>query len=285
MKRSTRKKVRGGKKIGEGSFGTVYAPPLKCKGEAKTFGEGYVSKILSAEDLKEEYEASLLVRAMDPEGAWSITAEEACDLNAEQTNANYVQNSFTQQIIFKHGGINLFDLLLKEGVSGRAEIYAKGYNDAGDEDPSSFKKLNPERLSTFIFAVKNALPAIERLNEKYIHGDLHLGNIIFDGHSSKLIDFASIRPVETLIAKETAYVEKCINADCGLYQYRAVIGKDFALIDDIRSVWQDVYKIVNSDWVFSTFPGRFNGWVEKYKHLTNGGFRSDYLLSLYHLPA
>lgn len=284
MKRSTRK-IRGGKKIGEGSFGKVFAPPLKCSNASKTFGEGYVSKIIRAEHVKQEYETSILIRAMDPEGAWSVTAEDICNINEEQENANYVKNSETEQIIFKHGGINLFDLLLKEGFSGRAEIYANGANDEGQEDPSSFKKLNPERLSTFIFAVKNALPAIEQLNEKYVHGDLHLGNIIFDGRSSKLIDFASIKPVEPMIAKEMSNMEKCINPQCHLYSLIKVIARDFAVIDDIRTVWEGVYKIIRSDWVYATFPGKFNSWVTKYERLFTGGLRSEYALSIYELPA
>jgi len=284
--------LRGGKKIGEGSFGQVFAPPLKCKGDdgSKVYGEGYVSKILNADDIDEEYHNALLVKAMDPEGIWSITPEKACELANVQTNANYKANDKTHQIIYKHGGRSVMNLLLAPEHTGDPFKYIRGINAEGEDDKSVFAFLDPSGLSEVIKAIKKIIPSLDILNTKYLHDDLHSGNIVYDGTNARLIDFASLKPVETVIASESKFLRKCLAASdeerC-LYAKKMIekIVNDTSRTRDIKTIWLDLVEIIQSPWVTETFPGKFTTWLEKYKHLESlQNFRSDYIVSIYTCP-
>lgn len=287
-----RKSIRGGKKIGQGSFGQVFAPPLKCKGNnnSKVYGEGYVSKILRGSDVEEEYEKAMLVKAMDPEGAWSITPEKGCVLAAEQTNTNYTPGEETDQIIYKHGGRSVMNLLLAPEHTGDPFKYIRGINAKGVYDKSVFAFLDPSGLSEVIKSIKNIIPSLDILNTKYLHNDLHSGNIVYDGATTRLIDFASLTPVETILASESKFLKNCLktSSDERCSYAKKIIEKivnDTCRTRDVKTIWLDLVEIIQSPWVTETFPGKFTAWLEKYKHLDSlENFRSDYIVSIYTCP-
>jgi len=286
MPRKTRK--IGGKKIGQGAFGRVFSPPLTCKSGTKTYGDGFVSKILDERFIEEEYANSNLVREMDPEGLWSVTAEHVCELADAQENANYVKDTETHQIIYRHGGVSLFDLLLKPGVYGKTHLFVNGERERDVEDHSVYDLLDPDGLSRLIHATKGIIGGLDILNTKYLHGDIHLGNIVYDGHRSRLIDFPSLKRIEERVRIQRKAFTECIqiNKKKEICSYvGSVIDaavEDIAASGDVRDLLDDLQKLLRSEWVTQTFPGRFDAWLEKHKRCR---FRSDYVYAILDCPA
>jgi len=294
MNRSARKNTKtrkvGGKKIGEGTFGKVFSPPLKCKESTKTYGEGYVSKILEERFVEEEYENSRKVRLMDPEGIWSVTAEHACMLGEKQDNADYVKDMENYVIIYKNGGVSLYDLLLKPGIYGKPHLYVNGFIENGVEDPSVFDMLDPDGLSRLIQATKGILAGLDVLNTRYIHGDLHLGNIVYDGERARLIDFASLKLVEDIYNVEKEEFDLCVLIHpkvkkCN--QYAGTVNRlivDMASCKDLNTLWHDLQKLLRSEWVSRTFPGKFDAWAQRHRGCFGNAFRSDYAYAIMDCP-
>ena len=62
----TRRRLRGGKYIGEGSYGCTFTdPPLKCKSNATRRNASQLSKMMHANSATEELAKSNLFRAID----------------------------------------------------------------------------------------------------------------------------------------------------------------------------------------------------------------------------
>ena len=178
MKRRTRRAI-GGKKLGEGTSGAVYSPPLKCQeGDDDTWANPkYASKTIFEDDLEQEYRNSFLVKQLDPKNNWSLTALHACTIRKSQPNANYKPAVQTRQLIFKNGGKSLADLLVKPGAQGHWSEYIR--------EAAKFKHLEPKALPIVIKQLKKILPGLEQLNTKYVHSDLHVGNVVTDGKTPR----------------------------------------------------------------------------------------------------
>jgi len=288
--KKTRK--RGGRKIGKGMRGTVYSPPLKCAegDDHKWSSTNFVSKDISDTYLEKEYKNSFLVKELDPDGEWSITAEHACTIRHTQEDTNWVPGGLKHQLIFKNGGKDLYSLLLKPGQSGDVNKYMNGLNDAGQNDPAVFMKLEPSGINNLIRQLHKILPKLDILNSKYIHRDLHFGNIVTDG-TPRLIDFSSLESVASKIKTSRQLFDKCFtkNSDASECLFTKVIIDTFiedqARADDVKSLWSELYILLDSKWVKSVYPKRFKFWVDKYEDL--GRFvqpRSDYINSILYAP-
>lgn len=181
-----------------------------------------MAKVLDLETAVLEYTNSNAVRALDPQSKWSITASYICELSPVQTNREYNKNpDRTYQIVYKYGGVSLLDLLKKPGADDPDIII---------NDETRFYQLNDKSLTPMIKLVKKMLPGIDELNTHYIHGDVHLGNIVYDGKTPRLIDFTSLTQV------------------------------DDSRIEDIRTLYDNLKTIVKSSWVSKVFPKHFNRW-------------------------
>jgi serine/threonine protein kinase len=279
-----------GKKSDRGTFGKVFSPPLKCKDGPKKYGEGFVSKILEERFVQEEYENSMKVRELDPGGAWSITAEHACRLGESQDNTNFVKDKETYEIIYRNGGVSLYDLLLKPGVTGKPHLYVNGFIENGVEDPTVFDFLDPEGLSRLIKGAKGILAGLDELNKKYIHGDMHLGNVVYDGHRSRLIDFGSLKLIDDNFRIEKQAFDDCfqLNTKEKKCTYVASILTrlivDISSCSDLNSLWYDLHNLLRSEWVTRTFPGRFDTWFERHRGCAGSAFRSDYAYAIMDCP-
>lgn len=282
----------GGKKLGEGNFGTVYSPPLRClEGDDDPWATPeYVSKTMYESALEKEYRNSFLVKELDPHNNWSITAVHACTINPTQANVNYTHGEPTHQLIFKNGGKSLYDFLLKPGQTGQTEKYINAINETGANDKTVFQKLNPDGLAKVVEQVKKILPGLEILNTKYVHDDLHLGNIVSDGTTPRLIDFSSLQSLERKINDEKKYMFKCLTvnpkSECVWINERLnLLIIDEAKSRDIQMLMLDIYTLLNSIWVRQTFPNKYTSWLKKYEDLTRGiGLCPEYVLSIMNIP-
>lgn len=175
---------RGGAIIGKGGSGAIFAPPLLCTQPSQVYGDEYVSKIFfeeasRLEGIEIEYGKGSLVRELDPEGRWSITPEARCVLAKEQSDEEFeVSPQTTQQIIYRNGGVPLSSL-----------IYG-----------SNGKLLPPERLNykLYIHCLKQLMDILPILHTRYLHDDLHSGNIVYNEHDGRvrIIDFGYLQTLD-----------------------------------------------------------------------------------------
>lgn len=302
------RRTRGGKKIGRGEYGNVYRPVLKNANHSENrYSEGYVGKVMKEEDAKIEYANSMKVQALDPEGLWSITAIKMSRLANSQNNANFERseqnrktkkNKFikntgltnpdplllfypsTTQIIYKYGGQSLASLLTKSG----AHVYGGNY-DVSD--------INTEKLPEFVQACKSIIPGLNVLNKKYIHQDLHLGNILWDGKTARMIDFGEMVSVEErFAAKKSNFIgnlealglrKRTGNAALQLYdvimdRIDMIIMED-AVKYDAYVIYENLHGVLRMDWVKERFPGKYDDWLK----LTPFS-RCDYIQAILTVP-
>ena len=116
----TRKTIRGGKYIGEGSYGCTFTdPPLKCTTNATRRNSDQLTKLMDPYYASEELTRSELFRVIDPSEKYFLTANHSCTLNTSNIKP---KNQFDKckaitnlskpksLLFYKFGGYNLADL-------------------------------------------------------------------------------------------------------------------------------------------------------------------------------
>ena len=66
------------KKVGEGSYGCVHKPPLKCKNQRKQENSNKVSKILTKRNAQEELNEFFLISEADKNGEYHLGRPTSC---------------------------------------------------------------------------------------------------------------------------------------------------------------------------------------------------------------
>lgn len=112
---------KGGKYVGQGSFGCGFAkPPLKCKNETKRRNNTYITKVFrNGRNADEEINEGVLWMNIDPEQKFSIYSEKKCYLDTDNVKSEnefdkctlpFSKNSEKTMIVSKFGGQDLFEL-------------------------------------------------------------------------------------------------------------------------------------------------------------------------------
>lgn len=178
------RKRRGGARLGRGVSGIVYSPPLSCadSSEAEYSGKDFVSKVVPEHLLGSQLVNSAKIKELDPKGLFTIVPLHYCILSDDQKNTNFRRNRndpenkynnnnnnstrrgqkklYTHQIIYRNGGQNLHRVL---------------------QSSKNFSKV--------FAALKVFMPNLVNFNQRYIHFDLHLENLVFNGKRIRMIDF------------------------------------------------------------------------------------------------
>ena len=83
MALKTRKRsLRGGKYVGEGSYGCGYSPAIRCKGQAVR-PPGMFSKVMNKNDAEEEQAIGKWFQKVDPLQKYFIYSKKYCVLHAD----------------------------------------------------------------------------------------------------------------------------------------------------------------------------------------------------------
>jgi serine/threonine protein kinase len=117
MPRRTHKQ-RGGKFIGEGTYGCGFSPSLKCVGQPRKEGP-YLSKMITDKhEAETEFAISQLISRVDPERKYFLTADSMCDHDQRNIRPNnkteeckkFPLDGPTYLISYEMGGDNLSKL-------------------------------------------------------------------------------------------------------------------------------------------------------------------------------
>jgi len=244
------KYLRGGRLLGKGAYGWAFMPPLACPefNPAADDTNRYISKtFVNEKKAAEEYEKGMLIKPLDPEGKFFITPEVMCSYEDVQENANWglftaAKEKMTHalkgkaipkiQIIYKYGGTKIENILVKN-----LPYYTSIINFSKAAD---WELLDPTKFGLFIRCLKGFVPILDKLHEKFIHRDLHVGNMVYDeSQGVRLIDFGEAMSIEDMKPA------KALKMKLDEYAMLIMIG----------------WNIVGSRWGMTHFPNIFMPWA------------------------
>jgi hypothetical protein len=170
MMRNTRRNLpkRGGKFLGEGTYGCGFSPPLKCKGEATRRNASKLTKMLiSRKEADKEYQESRRILQLDPERSYFLTADGFCEHDQTNIRPNNQTKKCTKfplkaesfLVFYEMGGDNLQDIKLPANkywdfirsfqllLSGLDVLHKGGMVHLDIKPPNIVSKLTPRGTS------------------------------------------------------------------------------------------------------------------------------------------
>ena len=185
--------------IGEGNYGCVFKPYIKCKNEhkigssktkVKTPNNAKVGKVFVDNlEFNNEKEIQEIIAKIDPKNEFTVPLYEDCNVNSfkDSNSADKCMLINTKiktnyyQLIYRDGGVSFKDLLKLPG--------------------------SPTKFLILLSKLKPILLGIEKLNNaRYVHQDIKPPNILFDTHKISLIDFGIMTHVNQIYNQDNMYV-------------------------------------------------------------------------------
>jgi len=168
------------KLIGKGSYGCVISPAFNC--ENNKIIDKTVAKLFSNKDhYDDELEKYRIVEGIDKLNKFTIKMVSNCDIDPilieKEVDKIYkcekIKDKFKiYQIIYEYGGIDLREL---------------------------FRHYNVTNIIKILIGFIEILKGIKLLlKENYIHCDIKLDNILFDGEKLSLIDFGLLEKTSNI---------------------------------------------------------------------------------------
>jgi len=182
------------KKVGEGSYGCVHNPPLKCRNKLYNPDPTKVSKILTKKNANNELKEFKLIQKADKKEDFHLGKPTSCfpDYNAENQTAINQCRRFNSFEIEKYKL-----LLLKNGGADLSQIEDK------------FKKLtvntvNRRKLENFWLDMSRILYGSKVLMDNgVVHHDLKQQNIVYNEDTGRVnfIDFGLMMTTKEMLKK------------------------------------------------------------------------------------
>lgn len=198
--------------IGEGTYGCVHRPALKCEKDTDFKGNrvdysGTISKVSDTFDMLEEMKQYQTIEKIDKDKKYYTGTPVMCQpkINADFRRA--VDKCLIKGQQYKNGHVGL--LIMKDGGTD-LEKFAKSLLNLNPDEPN-----NRKIVDDFWKEMLRILEGIQFFQKnKVIHFDLKEGNIVYDVNSKRanFIDFGTLiekKRVEDEAKKD--YCSKCIN--------------------------------------------------------------------------
>lgn len=187
------------KVIGEGTYGCVLKPSLKCKGKQKISYENKVSKVLSNSDAKDELAEYDNVDRADKNADFYLGKPESCNINDTlQSNKSAIrQCKIGDQVLER---LNNYKLILMGDGGVNIVTYAKSVKNW------SKTSANKRKCEIFLLESLRLFAGLIKFKEHgLIHHDLKAQNIVYNEEKERLnfIDFGVMQDKEkSLVAAE-----------------------------------------------------------------------------------
>jgi len=167
--------------VGQGTFGCVYRPPLKCKNN-KTFGPNRISKLMVDDEAMSEINEYKLLQKIDPSNKYYPGPPNLCKADPNDSNISDYDCSLLEEspkisdyslLFYKDGGIDLDDFV---------EDYLDNYLLGQSEKQTDLFFLNAHKLFKGIQLY---------INNNFLHHDIKPSNIVFNPqtYTFNFIDF------------------------------------------------------------------------------------------------
>ncbi len=185
-RRSSNKGQRGGRKIGEGSYGCVFSPALRCKGDSERTPDT-ISKLMHKLYATAEFNTANVIREIDPEQKFSIYPSRMCELDPANMYANAAEDKYLD---CKRLGVSSID-----EMAAFADEYRVIEMPYGGVELNDFKVTDIREILSFFDSLLPLIRGMALMHSKhYYHFDIKAANIVTkrleDGkYLTRLIDF------------------------------------------------------------------------------------------------
>ena len=183
------------KKVGEGSYGCVHNPPLKCKNKPYNPDPTKVSKILTKKNANDELKEFKLIQQADKKEDFHLGKPDSCfpDTNKENETAIDKCKNFSSILISADYKL----LLLKNGGDNLSQIENKFKN-------LKFTNANRIRLENFWLDMSRLIYGSKVLMDNgIVHHDLKQQNIVYNTKTGRVnfIDFGLMMTTKEMLKK------------------------------------------------------------------------------------
>jgi serine/threonine protein kinase len=177
--------LKGGVVIGQGAYGCIHSPSLKCKNNPTIDYNNKISKILKTNHARKELDEYNIISKIDKKKKYYIGKPIICKFDDQFPSNISELNHCTNNNFFKNN-INNLSLLLMENGGENLETFA--------ENASKYAVDNDTILNTklLLIAIHNVFMGLKTFSDNdIIHNDLKPQNLVYDKTTNviKLIDF------------------------------------------------------------------------------------------------
>jgi hypothetical protein len=179
--------------VGEGTFGCVHSPSLKCKTKKNRNYDNKVSKLLTAEDARDELKELSLFKKIDKLEEHYLGYPKKCKPMDDEETKQEIEKcrdgmKFIEQykklrlLVMENGGVSLDDYVYS--------LYSKRYNEE-----------TTKHTEIMFLNMLNVLRGVKFLiDNKLSHKDLKGPNIVFNEgtRTMKMIDFGMLQNFEDM---------------------------------------------------------------------------------------
>jgi serine/threonine protein kinase len=179
--------------IGEGTYGCIHKPSLRCKGNKKLNYTNKVSKILKKEDANTELKEYKIISKIDKETQYYLGVPTKCNIKNTQKNKNDLDKCENNKLksAFVHDINSLSLLVMKDGGINLKEFAKKNRYNGKNHDLELFWIEMQRLFHGFAILQKHNI----------VHYDMKPQNALYDEkiHRVNLIDFGHMRNVRKIL--------------------------------------------------------------------------------------
>jgi serine/threonine protein kinase len=179
--------------IGEGTYGCIHKPSLRCKGNKKLNYTNKVSKILKKEDANAELKEYKIISKIDKETQYYLGVPTKCNIKNTQKNKNDLDKCENNKLksAFVHDINSLSLLVMKDGGINLKEFAKKNRYNGKNHDLELFWIEMQRLFHGFAILQKHNI----------VHYDMKPQNALYDEktHRVNLIDFGHMRNVRKIL--------------------------------------------------------------------------------------
>jgi serine/threonine protein kinase len=182
--------------LGEGSYGCIHRPPLKCKSPSSVRTKGKVSKLLHKKEAETELKEYNLIQQADPDHEYYLGKPDVCDLDDSRSNVAAISKCDMGDDVLED--MDDYRLLVMEYGGKNIQEYAQGLR--GLEVTDAHKKLAQEFWVDFHQVMRGIQGLIKH---SMVHHDIKTPNILYCQKQRRmyLIDFGLMESIPESIQK------------------------------------------------------------------------------------
>lgn len=188
------------KTVGEGSYGCVHKPPLKCKNQRKQENSNKVSKILTKQNAQDELNEFFLISEADKNGEYHLGRPTSCEPAKIDSNMLAIKDCARLQRNHKRKyasriskkDMNNFMLLIMKDGGYNIEQYSQQLHNA------NLTKDTIKQVNDFLIEGFRLLEGLSLfLDHNIIHHDLKAQNIVYNPEENRVnfIDFGLMNKI------------------------------------------------------------------------------------------